>query len=103
MWHGQGRVGVKRATFHITTADNVLNVLSTEGCTITLTIPELSPDDDRLDIEEESIVCKLSGGKLLRCTGYIEEGKIRVDAHMDEQENYAWFWFELIEHERNAS
>ena len=96
-WHAQGRVGTKRVTFNVTTTipdnDNyVFHITATDGCTITLTIPNQL---DHVEIGEESIVCKLSEGDLLRCTGFIDEDRIRLDAHMDEQEKYAWFWLEL--------
>jgi hypothetical protein len=99
-WHAKGRVGTKRAAFNVgaSIADNdnyVFHITATDGCTIMLTIQNWLETSDRLEIGEESIVCKLSDGTPLRCTGFIDEDRIRLDAHIDEQENYAWFWLEL--------
>ena len=99
-WRAKGRVGTKRAAFNVATSipdndDYVFHITATDGCAITLTIPNWLETSDRVEIGEESIVCKLSDGTPLRCTGFIDEDRIRLDAHIDEQENYAWFWLEL--------
>ena len=98
-WFADGKVGVDRATFNIISTNNgkTMDIISSEGCKIVLTVPDFGVDnDERVDIDEKNIFCVLADGHYLRCSGYMQSADhIRIDAHIKIQNTHAWFWVEL--------
>jgi hypothetical protein len=88
-----GKGGDKAA---VVTPVNVLLISSSSGTVVRVDLTLLQPDEEG-DIAPDAIACTLDTGVAVPCHGRYDPAtkKLRIDAALSEQENYAWLWAEI--------
>jgi hypothetical protein len=97
--HPNGRLatpGNGSAKAAVVTLDNVLTLRSSSGTVMRVNLSRLDTDAEG-DIAPEAITCTLDTGVTVSCDGRYKpvSKKLRIDAALSEQENYAWLWVEI--------
>ena len=88
-----GKGGDKAA---VVTPVDVLIISSSSGTAVRVDLTRLQPDEEG-DIAPDAIACTLDTGVAVPCHGRYDPAtkKLRIDAALSEQENYAWLWAEI--------
>jgi hypothetical protein len=75
---------------------DVLIISSSSGTVVRVDLTLLQPDEEG-DIAPDAIACTLDTGVAVPCHGRYDPAtkKLRIDAALSEQENYAWLWAEI--------
>ena len=97
--HPNGRLGTPgngSAKAAVVTPDNVLTLRSSSGTVMRVDLSRLDTDAEGA-IAPEAITCTLDTGVTVSCDGRYSpvSKKLRIDAALSEQENYAWLWVEI--------